>query len=196
MENIEHTLPNKLKLVLLSLAEAVEREIQPHECVFELAEDKTHYQFKVIGGEPSIIAWATNDPEWGNWKPTDSRPYNTLLINIREDLVIWDCSEGRPVNVGENIKREPATHYTPEQIKAGEISYHLRPYGLGSGCCVLPEPRNGQQELMIGYWFVMALLTIAAQKSAQKSLRKRLDKRTKEYSFLSICGYLDDDDPN
>jgi hypothetical protein len=186
---LPYYLPQRLKLVLLSLAEAVEREIQPHECIFELAEDKTYYQFKVIGGEPSIVAWATNDPNGGNLHPTYSLPFNTLIINVRADLVIWECSTGYLGQICYYKKREPATHYIPEQIKAGELSFQLRPYGLGSGSCIAVEP-------MMGYSTVMQVLTIAAQKSVQKSLRKRLDKRTKEYRFLSICGYLDDDDPD
>jgi hypothetical protein len=183
MRGFDMTTPDmngQLKLILFSLAEAVERQIQPNECSFELSDDQTKYQLRVTGGKPGIIAWATNDPGWRKFEPGNSKNGHNLIINIPEDFLTWDLWEG-PLKWLYNDKfsnawslQRPAINYVPKGYDYGELSFELVPTGIATGAgSVKTEP-------MAGYGLVLSVLVIAAN----KSLRKRLDKRTREYRWL------------
>jgi len=165
-------IPDKLKLVLFSLAEEVQGEIQPNKCVFELSEDQGKYQLRVIGGNPGIIAWATNDPDWLKLETEDSRRTQNLIINVRGDLVPekWrNPSAPMPafdrVLSSMDFSLRPAFNYAPWVEDYGELSFELIPFGLGTGAgCVI----TGRDGPMSGYNTALKVLVVAAQKCLRK----------------------------
>lgn len=188
MINNDNRLPDKLKLVLFSLAESIERQIQPNECVFELSEDRTKYQLRVIGGNPDIIAWATNDPNWQKLSSDYTSQSSHLIINARDDFLNWDLWHGslRWLFSGQFYLEwsmiRPAINYTPIDEENGEISFELIPFGIATGGgCIKTEP-------MAGFRLVLSVLAVAAK----KSIRKHIDKRTKEYKWLLSMGYVNE----
>jgi hypothetical protein len=183
-------LPRDMKIILASLAESLERQIQPHECVFEPSDDPTMYQLRVIGGRPEIIAWAVNDARWLRRQVhpadlakfdaqarADTRSPEILRIHVRADVLAWE-HHLRPKEFDDFT---PAYNYTPRvRDEFGELAFQLTPFGMAWGSCCQTEP-------MAGFGRVLAVLVLVAG----KALAPKLDKRTKEYRWLAANGYLE-----
>ncbi len=143
------------------MAEAVERQIQPNECVFELSGDQTKYQLRVPGGNSSIIAWATNDPNWGTFEPNYLKAPR-LIINIRQDILKKELTKQPLKRILKNKGvfaypvTVPAINYHPQTPNDCELSFILMPVGFGFGNCRGERP-------MSGYSLVTEVLTVAVK---------------------------------
>jgi hypothetical protein len=185
--------------VLSQLAANVSKRLPSSVCTFAISKDRNKYEFSVEGGNPSIIAWATNNPKWKGYLAATWES-GFLYIYVRQDIILWDSLFGKlrwlTIREGDESVaghdqasldpftyswRMPAHNHSPSIKDAGELRFTLMPFGIGYGGCMVPAG-----EPMGGFSLVEDVLFVAAE----KSLRKWIPKRSSEYLWLLKMGYL------